>query len=132
MSDTTKEEQAIEETKLATNRLDMWAEALGLAKEDLKNIKIGAIQDLAKEAKEAKEEKDKKEKKVATDSDIAKMIEKMSSGEFGFSTMSGACVPGYGGSCNTLSTMLPYLMMLSAFHSSPIPQPITVHVHLDK
>lgn len=129
MSDVTKEEQAIEETKLATSRLDMWAEALGLAKEDLKNIKIGAIQDLAKEAKG---EKDKKEKKTATESDISKMIEKMSSGEFGFSTVSGACVPGCGGSCNTLSTMLPYLMMLSTLHGSPIPQPVTVHVHIDK
>lgn len=125
MSKAKKEEQMIEETKSATEKLDMWATALGLSPDDIKKLKIGAIQDLVEEAKG-------EEKNPSAESDTAKLIEKLSSGEFGFSTASGSCIPSYVGSSNTLSTVLSYLMMLSTLHSSPIPQPITVHIHVDK
>lgn len=125
MSKTKKEEQIIEETKNASTQLDMWAKALGLSNEDIKNIKIGAVQDLVKEAKD-------EEGKATEESDTSKLIEKLSSGEFGFSTVSSACVPSPGGSCSTLSTILPYMMLLSSLHSYSAPPPITVHVHIDK
>ena len=125
MSKAKKEEQMIEETKSATEKLDMWATAMGLSPEDIKKLKIGAIQDLVEEAEGG-------EKNPSVESDTAKLIEKISSGEFGFSTASGSCIPSYGGSYNTLSTMLPYLMMLSTLHSYTVPQPVTVHIHVDK
>ncbi len=126
MSKTKKEEQIVEETKKASEQLDMWATALGLSPEDIKKLKIGAIQELVDKAAD-------EEKKPSEESDTAELLEKLRSGEYGFSTASGSCIPSYGGSSSTFSTMLPYLMMmLSTLHSSPIPQPVTVHVHLDK
>lgn len=43
------EKQALKEVETATRQLDMWAEALGMSKEDLKNCKLKAIQELAEE-----------------------------------------------------------------------------------
>lgn len=125
MSKSKKEEQLIEETKNATEKLDMWATAMGLSSDDVKKLKIGAIQDLVEEANGAED------KKIAEESDTEKLIEKMRSGEFGFSTPPGSCLSS-NPYCNTLSSMFPYLMMLNALHSYPTTQPITVHVHIDK
>lgn len=121
-----KEDKVIEETKSASDKLDMWAKALGLSSEDIKNIKIGAVQDLVKEANE------KESEKATEGSDTAKLMEKVLSSASGSGTAASSCVPGYGAACNTFSTMLPYLMMLGTLHSSPIPQPVTVHIHIDK
>lgn len=50
-----KERQELKEMETATKQLDMWADALGVSKEDVKNCKLKAIQELAEEEQKCKE-----------------------------------------------------------------------------
>lgn len=52
-----KEKQALKEMETATKQLDMWASALGMSKEDVKNCKLKAIQELAEEADSEEKQK---------------------------------------------------------------------------
>ena len=52
-----KETQALNETETATKQLDMWASALGMSREDLKNCKLKAIQEIAEEVESGEKQK---------------------------------------------------------------------------
>ena len=118
MSDVTKEEQAIEETKHTTKQLDMWAEALGMSKEDLKDCKLKAIQELAEE--ESKE---------------SKCTGSCCGGGCGCGESIRECIESGYAAIGSLNNTVPYLSMLTALMGSglnhPAPQ-INLHLHLAK
>ena len=105
------EKQALKEVETATRQLDMWASALGMSKEDLKDCKLKAIQELAEE--EAKEGKCNEYCKSGCKCNQANNTSRD----------------------NGLNNMLPFLSMLTTIMGSglnhPAPQ-INLHLHLAK
>lgn len=99
------DDQVTTETKKASEQLEMWASAMGLSTDDIKNIKMGAIQDLVEEAEEEK---------------------------LNCSGCSCKCKDKSGFGENVLTNILPYMTMLGALNTVQALPPITIHVHVDK
>jgi hypothetical protein len=119
-----KEEQLVTETKKASEQLEMWASAMGLSKEDIKNIKIGAVQDLIEEANE--ESQAAEYSTIDHSKEIDDMVKELRSGGC------GGCGCKSGMSNNVLNNVLPYLLMLGSMHTTSTPPSITIHVHMEK
>jgi hypothetical protein len=112
------EKQALKETGATAKKLDMWASALGLSREDLKDCKLKAIQELADE------ESRERNCSGSCCGNGCSCKENIKEGtETGYETI------------KSLNNTIPYLAMLTTLMGSgfnnPVPQ-INLHLHLAK